>query len=312
MKIWHWIVVLFIAFMALFPFDFGRYDQAMNRTLDAGHFLAFGLLSYILFQWALRRNRVKPLLFSALSCFGIILLVEFVQPAMGRSATLQDVWNSVAGVLVVLAWLHLRRAKKRRRLLTYGHYSLASLLFLVASFPAINGWYAEWWRMENFPVLGRFEQSVELVLWQARGETEDGATLVSLSRDYAAEGRQSLRVETTSGDWSGVKYVVERQDWRGYNRIVFSVFNPGEPFTLEFRVDDDRPNPKHSERFSQYLSVARGENRFEFTLDKIKHSTREGVLNIGAITKVILVCEREDPPRLFFLDGVKLVKSSQP
>ncbi len=307
MKAWHLVVSLFIFFMALFPFDFGGYDQAMNRTLDAGHFFAFGLLAYMIYQWLLQRQKRRPYLVATLSCFSVILLIEFVQPALGRSATLLDVWNSFAGVTVVLTWLKLKDAASGR-LLKFGHHLVALGLLLFASYPALNAWYGEWWRVENFPVLGAFEHRVELVLWQPRGESSEGSARVRLSHDYVAEGQQNLRVETVPGDWSGVKYLAGRQSWEGYSRLLFSVYNPGEAFVLEFRIDDDRDSPAYAERFTEYLPIAHGENAFAFSVDEIKRSIRNGVLNIGAISKILFVCEREDPKRVFFLDGVKLTQ----
>ncbi len=279
----------------------------MNRTLDAGHFLAFGLLSYVILKWAEQRRVASPYRLSLFMCSVVILSIELVQPVFGRTASLLDVWNSFSGVLVVLVGIYSKKIARDSRLI-YGNYLLAFLLFFVASYPAINAWYAQWWRIHSFPVLGRFEDAVELEIWRGWDADLQGRIQVSLSGEYAAEGEQSLKAVTTPGTWSGMRYYAGHSNWRGFSSISFYIYNPGETFKLLFRVDDTRPTPAHNERFNRFLVISHGENYFEVSLDEIENSTREGILHIDSISKILLVSTPEDPRRTFFLDDIRLNK----
>ena len=303
MKGWQIGFYLFVAFMAFFPFDFGGYDLPMQRTLDGGHILAFALFAYLVYS-QLRRRVAAPLVLTALICFPLVGAVELLQPFTGRSSTWLDFWNSSAGIALTLGAIYLYRTARYKLLWAHGLLSL--LLVGVAFHPAFQAWHGEWWRAEAFPLLGDFEEQVELQIWRPRGEGPSGVTRVELRPEHASTGRQSLRVDTVSGDWSGVYYVGGLNSWRGYRRLRFDIFNPGDPFQLECRIDDDRPQPAYTERFTRYFSVAPGWNHFTIPLEQVENAPTVGKLNLGAIEKMLLVTEREDPPRTFYLDNVGL------
>ncbi len=283
--------------LALYPFDFGPLDEPFNRTLDAGHFLAFGLLALLAEGAARSRGWRHPTVTVAVAMVALAAAIELVQPALGRSATWLDLWNSVAGALVALAW---RAASGRWR----PAVALAGgVLFFAAALPAWQAWQGVFWQRSHFPVLGTFESGAELALWQARGQ----GSRVVLSREVALEGEGSLRVESAPGDWGGVKYLAGGMEWRGHRALQLAIYNPGpEPFELELRIDDDRPAPGPRERFSRDIEIRPGWNRFTVELAEIERGPRHGPVDLGAIAKLLLVAERDDPPRLFYLDAVRL------
>ncbi len=80
-----------------------------------------------------------------------------------------------------------------------------------------------------------FETDGDLSAWRS----EAGAQL-SLSDEHVTDGKRSLHVVFPEG--RGVIRLGGPLDWRGWELLKIDMYNPGDPFTMTFRADDQDGN----------------------------------------------------------------------
>lgn len=103
-----------------------------------------------------------------------------------------------------------------------------------------------------------------------------------------------------------MRYAAGRTDWSPYRAFVVEVFNPGEPFALNVRIDDDGDCSTYGRRFNRRLTLERGWNRVELPTAAIERGPRERLLDLRRISWVYLFTGKHDAPRTFHLDRARL------
>ncbi|MFC1748467.1 VanZ family protein [Pseudomonadota bacterium] len=296
---------LLLITLALIPRTYMGMDEAIHKTMDAGHFAAFGLfallLQHLLSHHGEKRAAVISLAISTLLIVGI----ELIQPYVGRTAALSDVANGLFGVAAFLMGRHIWLTASKNYI-KHLYAFVTATLFIVIAKPAITEWHIAWWRMHHFPVLGEFEDAIEHEVWRAQG-TENGLkTQVSLSPEYVRYGKTALKIEAVTGDFSGVNYRAGGKDWSSYSSLNIALYNPDEPFSLFSRIDDDTPTPTYQQRFNSTFKLTNGWNLINIPLTKIANAPKKGTMNMQAIHKVVLFTHPKDSNRIFYLDRVWL------
>lgn len=284
-------------------FDAGHYPLIAALTL-----LLHGLVGHRV-EAAMgdgRRGRWGSAFFVGSVAVLAAFAIEAVQPLIGRTASSIDLINGLAGAVMAATGLGLWRAERTWPPKAI-HTLVAVGLMLFLLRPAITQARAVRWRDSHFPVLGRFEDPIERRLWQALPGRSDVATSVAIRDDYAKSGEGSLRVVTAGGAWPGVRFNADRQDWSAYGRLVVDVYNPGEePFRLNVRVDDDGDTTTFGGRFNGRRELAPGWNRLEVPIASIAEGPSERTLDLTTIRALYLFTARDDGPRTFFVDDVRL------
>jgi len=273
--------------------------------MDAGHFIAFGFLALLLQYLFASYGNLKSTALSFVVCAVLIITIEVIQPYVGRMASLGDVVNGFLGLIIFLSGRYIWLSSKRSYI-KYLHALLGTLVFAAVVSAALSEWHAVWWRMQNFPMLGDFEENVELKLWRAQGEAAGIQTPVSLSSDYVVFGISALKIETAQGVWSGVRYAAGDKDWSAYNALIMDIYNPGTSFSIYLRIDDDRGSPDYPERFNRAIPLSNGWNNIEIALADVADGPQDSMLNMHAIHKLILFTSKEEIDRTFYLDHVHL------
>ncbi len=299
------VATLLLIALAFTPFEYSGIAEATRKTMDAGHFIAFGLFALLLHPlFSSHGNKVATIITFTI-CALLIVSIEFIQPYVGRTASLTDVINGFLGMAVFLSGRYLWCSTKRPHI-KYIHALLGTLIFTAVASPALSEWHAVWWRMKHFPILGDFEENIELQVWRAHGKTGGQQTRNSLSKEYVTSGEAALKIETIPGDWSGVRYAAGDKNWSTFRSLNMDIYNPGEPFTLTLRIDDNRTSPDHHERFNARIKIASGWNHEKISLASVADGPETGKLNMQAIHQLILFSGRKEPVRLFYLDHLRL------
>lgn len=293
--------------LAFVPLGKSVNPVAVMTTMDAGHAFAFCLLSWLLYRVVAHHGRFRAVMISALASVVLMVGIEFLQPYFGRTSSLADIKIDLLGSAIALsgivAWHCLNS-----RLLRGAHLLLAIFVFGWVAYPAWNEWRSIWLREQQFPVLGGFENSLEKRLWKSSGITNGMRTKISFSDKHAVSGRYSLKIETLNGTWSGVSFSAGEQDWRGYHQLVMSIYNPDDTFMLNVRIDDEeKHSPQYHERYNGRFQVSQGNNTLLIPLEKIANYSKNGVLNMARIRKMVLFLGVKETSRLFYLDGVQLI-----
>lgn len=299
------LTTLLLVILAMIPAGQLRMELAIHRTLDAGHFIAFGvfalLLQHLLSYKGNRRATVISLIVSSL----LIVVIELIQPYVGRTATLGDVFTGLFGMVVFLlgrvVWL-----KAKSHYAKYLYALITLLIFLITAQPAIQEWRIVWWRATHFPVLGEFEEAIEKRVWRTNGIVDKQRTKASLSREHVRYGKSSLKVETVSGTYSGVSNTHGGSDWSGYKQLNITIYNPGDPYTLYMRIDDDTLSPTYKQRFNSAIKLANGWNPVKIPISKIANGPRMGKMNMESIRKIIFFTQPKEMARVFYLDRMWL------
>jgi VanZ family protein len=299
-----WLLLAAICGATLFiPFRFENDALFYILLMDAAHlpgFFALTMFTHRFWPWAsppcARRLRAA----SAVALFSIA--VEIIQPLTGRSSSLTDLINGIAGTL--LAFILLASTDSARRTsIRIALIPLSAACLVAAFLPAWRESAGMRWRAANFPLLADFEADAELRLWPEIGE----GTTATRSAAHASHGQFSLRVSTTpSATWPGVRLIAGGRDWSAYGTLAFDVWNDGPAFVLTMRVDDDFPHQQREDRFYRDLPLANGWNRFRLPLSEIESSPRARKLNLRAIRTVAFFIDTPKAAHTFHIDHVRL------
>ncbi|VAW85194.1 hypothetical protein MNBD_GAMMA18-1060 [hydrothermal vent metagenome] len=299
--------ILAMLVLALVPINVGGYQQLTGQLMDLGHFFAFAVMALLLrYQWHRLGMRRSLSLALGLSVLGAILL-ELVQPWFDRQLAWSDFINSVLGAFLALLgyWLWYCQPRYSPRVM---HGILTLLLLIWIAMPTLMSLYGIWWKQSHFPQLADFESEVELQLWQAYGEANGIQTHASFSTQGRTSGCCSLKVVSVSGVWSGLRYHAEGMDWQGYNRIAVDVYNPGEAFSLRFRLDDGRPQEGPAQRYEGALHIRPGMNLLSVDFSTISQAVSGKPFDFGSINMVLFYIARNDRSRLFYIDNIRLLR----
>jgi hypothetical protein len=133
--------------------------------------------------------------------------------------------GGIAWALLIVPTLHL---KPERCLLPKreGVIVAVALVFAQALWLQMRGIQ---WQQDRPPLLGDFEDRVDLALWRPSRGSDKGVPRLRLACKYATRSEPSLEAMTVGGAWSGPIYVAGGADWRGYERLALDLFNPGAP-----------------------------------------------------------------------------------
>ena len=299
-----WLLLTAICGATLFiPFRFENDTLFYILLLDAGHlpgFFALTMFAHRFWPWdappCARRLRAA----SALTLFSIA--VEIIQPLTGRSASITDLINGLAGIL--LAFILLAYADSaRRKAIRLALIPLSATCLAIAFLPAWKESAGMRWRAANFPLLADFETDAELRLWPGSGQ----GTTVARSPSNASHGQFSLRITTTpTAIWPGVRLNAGGRDWSAYGSLAFEIWNEGPGFTITLRVDDDFPHNEREDRFYRDVPLATGWNHIRIPLSEIESSPRARRLDLRAIRTIAFFIDAPKAPHTFHIDRLRL------
>ena len=283
-------------------------SEFWERLMDVVHIPFFGLLTFFLHATnpaglvMPRQRRVA----AALLAFILAALTEVVQPYTGREESLIDLRNGIFGIVLAYFTLAALPRIALGRLVALLVATLALTLFALR--PVFHEFRGIAWRHSHFPQLADFEDHAELPLWLDHGPNHLGKheSRVTVSAEQSARGAHSLKVVTQTPDFPGVRLRQDGADWRGYAALAFEVFNPGEPFTLGLRIDDQGPVRPQEERYNDALPLARGWNHIRIPLTKIEQLPSGHHFELSHVVRIVFFLDHPPAPHTFYLDDVRL------
>lgn len=301
------VMTLFIiVVMALFPFPRDIYSHALRASMNAGHFFGFGILAWFIFKVLCRIGRGKYAYFvAAAATLVLVLLIEFIQPWFGRTASWHDVYLSLLGIATLLCIDYIWQAKNQFHWIKRISSLLGLTIALTVLYPAMIAWYGVIWHWQQFPQLGDFENKSELQFWRPN-EVGKNASRIRISNDYAKLGEYSLQINAGKTRWSGVSYYAENANWSEFEFLSLHIYNPEKTFYLVVRIDDNADTTYLHDRFNRSYKILPGWQHIRIPLSEIQHSPRNRKMNMHAIRQMILFISSSQPTRTFYLDNVHL------
>lgn len=288
---------------------FGQFHFAVNREfwerlMDFAHIPLFFALAVVTVNAPIfpkQMGRGWRLAITALFLTAFAGATEIIQPYFNRTKDIIDFRNGVFATVVGLAGVEVWRRPGHALRLLYLALVIAGSSY--ALHPAFAEFQGIVWRRLQFPLLAGFESPSEMLAWHP----SDGAE-ISRSHSNVAAGDWSLHLLFQNRTLSGAEFFLSQCDWRGFAVLKFDAYNPGAPFTLILRVDDDGPHGTVGDRAHWTALLGSGWNHVTIPLSELEHAPKSRVLNLSAIRRMVFFTETRAEKHEMFLDSVRLAK----
>nr|WP_240193590.1 VanZ family protein [Desulfobulbus alkaliphilus] len=294
------------------PFFFiggpGYYSsRSFQAAWNLGHVLFFFLFSLWLFEQLRGRkyvwSRAKSFVYVFVVVFLVGLLVEYLQLLVnGRAPDPFDLLRNQLGCLLAFALVTRPPLFSRHRwqVLFRG---VVLVLLAITLWPLTKAVFDERLAVAQFPVLSDFETPFERFRWMDPRQLRE-------EKEQVRHGRKSVRVQLSTAKYSGVSLFHFPGDWRGYQTLHFSVYNPlTENLELHCRVHDllhRTSGAGFHDRFNQRFSLAPGWNDLVVSLEAVKNAPRERSMDMSRIHGFGLFVVQQPDPLALYLDHVYL------
>ena len=303
------LINILIAILVFLLF-FGGPDYESSRLFqyiwDTGHLFLFSLVVFTILtsRYISDKSQVKILLAVIFSSLTIGFIIELLQIFYNRDYSLHDVINDVLGALIGYVLYRLKQENipllKQKR-----NIGFLAVLLLSGFYPLMTVILDEYMMRKEFPALANFESSYQLSRWDVKSAE------ISLSQKHVREGKHSLKVIFFPDRYPDITLQHFAQDWRGFSKLGFSLFNPVEngPVSIELKIYDKKHvdnGYKYSDRFNHELLLQPGWNDIVLSLDTILKSPETRVMNKEQLKSVSLFLHDISHPLMLFVDEVKL------
>ena len=277
---------------------------------DSGHTAVFfvatlllaKILSTSLFSDRLGQGLVIPSTFFGAIITGI--LIELIQPWLGRHGTFLDVWYNLLGCtagILVFAARHRIRTRKKQFLSIVG----ACILLSISSILPLYFYQVVALRNEAFPIMFNAESN-----WQnelARANHGAYINIVDAPTNWTDNDTKVIRLDMSHGQYPGIEFHQLPKNWNQYQVLRMDVFSKLKDNTnLVIRIDDAEHNQAHDDRFNRRLIVQPGLNQFDIQLSDVKKGPRERLLALNAISSLILFSTEAKADLTVYLDNIRL------
>lgn len=303
---WMLLLVLLVVTGVLFWGDPGiDLGRSFRHLWNAGHLVYFGLLSYLLLTLKIVKRRsitLQWLITLGLTMAGGVL-IELMQIGTTRTADMQDVLRDLIGSLLVLSWVTGRGQTGVFRRVIIGVRAGLIIALLIMLKPLAVSLIDEGIALYQFPVLADFNNPFAIKRWEGNAER----TIVSLP---AMPETRAMQIDLTRQKYSGVFLRYFPGDWRGYDSLIMTLYNPGdEVLMITCRIHDEAhelSRQSFSDRFNRTYGLRPGLNRLRIGLDTVAAAPAGRTMDLGHIHSLGLFTTKLVLPRLLYLLDVRL------
>lgn len=233
---------------------------------------------------------------------GGIELCQLVVP--GRTASFTDVLRDVSGSMIALLLAGFKGAQPY--FVRVARISSALVVLSLILFSPVTVMLDDVHRVLEFPVLADFERASELGRW------ESSQVEIARVTTPVRSGGWSLRVELTTEKYSGLALVHFSRDWRGYDALCLSVYNPAEGLQLHIRIHDRQHalRQEYDNRFNRTVMLQKGWNDLRLDMYDILHGPKGRLMDLTQIMVLGLFVMDQRQNRVLYLDDVRLEKAA--
>ncbi|BBO84274.1 hypothetical protein DSCO28_48400 [Desulfosarcina ovata subsp. sediminis] len=302
------LLVIFAIVCAILMF-FGGADlvhmRSFKRAWDLGHIAAFAVWSLLLLRGWRRlatMGVVTQVVVVVLLTTGVGGAVEIAQGAVGRYPGWADVEHDILGSLLAIFFLFPSRLQLHLGWRRMVQVAILGWLLLALA-PVARALVDEWDMTRAFPVLADFEAPFELERWS-------GNAHLSIDHSIAVSGRASLCIDLNTTRYSGASLNYFPGDWRGWQWIAFSVYNPDpQPIRLVCKINDhqhDISGCRYADRFNRTFEMHSGWNRIRIPLEAVATAPQGRRMDLSRISEFNLFAVELPQSRQIFLDWLAL------
>lgn len=268
---------------------------------NLGHIGFFGLLTLAIHPW----HWLKGWKLWLLSTLAVLLVggaIEFAQMYVGREASLIDMLRNLTGAWFVLGWRHVLDPKQSVRSTSHPVLIIGSTLLVLSELGNVAAIGVRQLQVANqLPLLYDFRHDDPTLYWQ--GE-------LTPSREYAGEQGRSLRLDLDTGLYSGGSLGNLPSDWRDYERLSLTLYNPSELLMeITLRINDwphAFGNNAFSDRFNTRLTLMPGSQTYTFDLQDIEQAPRTRTMEMDRISQLKVFASRLPEPATIYIQDLRL------
>lgn len=293
------------ASLLIAPFLFvGGPDWASGPLLKSawnlGHILLFALLTLAFRPWRWFSGwRLWLVVTAVLLAVGIG--IELIQNDYNREMDRRDLLRNLIGSWLVIAW-HPLLMPERRTSFSKGVMAATVTLLLCFELGATGMVAARQWQVHHqLPLLYDFSHQDTDGFWTGR---------LAVSADHSVNHTQSLKIELGTDTYSGVSLNNLPADWRGFERLTITLFNPSsDSLALTLRINDvahDRSDHAYNDRYNTRLTLNPGFNTFTRKLADIENAPEGRTMDMSQVRRMGLFAVRLPAPRTVYLSELRL------
>lgn len=272
---------------------------------DAAHFPAFVLLSLLVFSLLpCKRGLTTRLSLCAAITITVAVGSEWLQSfTPGRMASLHDLTSNGLGILAALSgiWIWKNSVPRFFQWKKILHLSLTLLLAALLAWPYYQHLNARFYSQKQFPLLSHFHDLPFALLWKSQNGS---SSTLSQSTDPP---RLVVSLPSTA-HFAGINYLPGSQNWSSYSTLHLTLHNPGSPYPLGIRIDDDGDCSQLDSRFNDQRLLNSGRNHFTFDLTNIRLSPKNREINLHAIHRLLLFTQKNPQTQQFSIIKMWLEK----
>lgn len=306
------IIILFFAvsvfgILAVIPYSWLGNTETTRIIFDCLHFPAFWcfqLLTLNLIFIPLLCNFLRALAFrifgytlsastliviTTLGLIGSTVLLEIIQPYVGRSRDPNDLFLGVLGIIA--ATLHFtNRCEHFNRRAPRGVLPLTYFIFItICSYKLIMFYKKQVAVSQGFT----FEQRLSTTHWKNTGEIPTP----KLERYADTRDNYVMRGYKLDYPWTGSSFENRKTfDISNSSQLKLRFFNPGSPVQLEIRLDDENGEAI----FPNATQVITGWNTLYLSLT----SKRFAAFNKHKVVKISFYYATENGPNYYYVDDI--------
>ena len=282
-------------------------SRSFQAAWNLGHVLFFLLFSL----WLYEQLKSRKSAWSSAQRFGYVfvvvflvgLLVEYLQLLVnGRAPDPFDLLRNQLGCLLAFAVVIRPPLFSRHRWQTL-FTAVVLVLLAITLWPLSKAVFDERLAVSQFPVLSDFETPFERTRWMDPRQLRE-------EREQVRHGRKSVRVQLSTAKYSGVSLFHFPGDWRGYQTLHFSVYNPlSEDLELHCRIHDRLHRVSGAgfhDRFNQRFSLSPGWHDLAVSLEAVEKAPGDRSMDMSRIDGFGLFVVQQPSPLALYLDHVYL------
>ena len=278
--------------------------RSFRHAWDLGHIIYFALATLLLTGWQ-PVARLSPVIqWALILCITLVagVLIELVQSGMQRNPDINDILRNMTGSMLILSFGPLGTLVRPRQWKVLLQVAVVMVL-LLQLWPLAKSLLDEHAARTRFPLLADFESAFEIDRWR-------GDEVLSIESLPQATTGKVLRVPLSTEQYSGAGLFYFPGDWKRFNLLYISVFNPDEKsLQVTFRIHDrqhTQGDRSYEDRFNRRVLLRPGWNHVEFDLNEVASAPTHRRMDMGSVRGLGIFATSLDEPGVIYLDNARL------
>lgn len=266
----------------------------LPEVINSCHALVFFLANLFLLKLLLGIHHTpKHIIVISVFSVSIGILIELIQPYLGRDRSLVDVVYDVIGVGFSILFFSVNIHSKRTL--------MVSFFLIVSAFPLFKYWL--WWQVNHSSDILTFER-----IWEPLTYASDKDVHLEIVQfDDALSNRIGKLTLGSQPTYPGLNLDHPKLNWSRFSTLHWELKSLNDTsFMMNLRIHDIDHNNEYADRFNYRFEVKPGLNKYRLKLSDIKHGPKARELDLSKIRNLKFFITRPDKTTTVYIDNVKL------